>query len=183
MRNEETFAGAKQLRTVAKMWYRADHEAAKAACALVAGYPAGLLQARGVSPDAIASGKVRGEDRVVAWANERGDLLASGEDLHADRARAVLLTPGGTYRCTLAFAPDTPAGWFVAPLYRSEHRRPHQWGERRPARVNARSGSPAVCAAWQGHDGRTLTTPSWQASCGGASRTVARVASPARPPR
>jgi hypothetical protein len=113
MPNEATFAGAQRLRRVAKMWYRADGAAANAGCALVAGYPAGLLRARGVSAGAISSGKVRGGDRVVAWANAWGDLLEPGEDLRADRARAVLLTSGGTYRCTLAFAPDTPAGGFV----------------------------------------------------------------------
>lgn len=56
----------RQLRRVTKMWYRADHGTANAGCALIAGYPAGLLKARGVSPDAIASGKVRGGDLVVA---------------------------------------------------------------------------------------------------------------------
>ncbi len=106
-------AGPKRLRTVAKMWYRADHAAANAGCPLLAGYPAGLLKARGVSPGAIAGGKVRGGGLVVAWANAWGYLLEPGEDLRADRARAVLLTPGGTYRCILEFAPDTPEGWFV----------------------------------------------------------------------
>ncbi len=110
---------AKRLRTVTKMWYRADHAAANAGYALVAGYPAGLLRACGVSAGAIGSGKVRGGDLVVAWANAWGYLLESGEDLHADRARAVLLMPGGTYRCTLAFAPDTPASWFVPPMYQT----------------------------------------------------------------
>ncbi len=123
MPNEETFAGAKRLRRVAKMWYRADHAAANAGCALIAGYPAGLLQARGVSPGAISSGKVSGGDLVVAWANEWGYLLEPGEDIHADRARAVLLAPGGSYRCTLEFAPDTPAEWFVPPMYRTDNPR------------------------------------------------------------
>jgi hypothetical protein len=95
MRNEAGFAGAKQLRKVAKMWYRADHATANAGCALVAGYPAGLLKARGVSLGAISSGTVRGGDLVVAWANDWGYLLEPGEDLRADRARAVLLVPGG----------------------------------------------------------------------------------------
>ncbi len=115
----ERTAGAKQLRKVTKMWYRADHEAANAGCALVAGYPAGLLKARGVSPGAIAGGKVRGGDLVVAWANAWGYLLEPDEDIHADRARAVLLVPGGSYRCTLEFAPDTPEGWFVPPMYQT----------------------------------------------------------------
>ncbi len=113
----------RQLRTVAKMWYRADHVAANAGCALIAGYPAGLLKACGVSPGAIASGKASGGDLVVAWANEWGYLLEPGEDLQADRARAVLLTPGGSYRCTLEFAPDTLANWFVPPMYRVAERR------------------------------------------------------------
>jgi len=112
-----------QLRKVEKMWYRADHAAANAGCALVAGYPAGLLKACGVSPGAIASGKARGGPLVVAWANAWGYLLEPGEDLHADRARAVLLTPGGSYRCILEFAPDTLANWFVPPLYRGDDRR------------------------------------------------------------
>jgi len=111
--------GAKRLRTVEKMWYRADHAAANAGCALVAGYPAGPLQARGVSAGAVSRGKVRGGDLVVAWASEWGDLLEPDEDIHADRARAVLLVPGGSYRCTLEFAPDTPEGWFVPPLYQT----------------------------------------------------------------
>lgn len=98
----------KQLRKVAKMWYRADHEAANAGCALIAGYPAGLLKARRVSAGAIASGKAQGGDLVVAWANEWGCPLEPGEDLRADRARAVLLTAGASYRCVLEFAPDTP---------------------------------------------------------------------------
>jgi len=119
MPNEATFAGAKRLRKVAKMWYRADHAAANAGCALVAGYPAGLLKAHRVSFGAISSGKVRGGELVVAWANEWGYLLEPGEDLRADRVRAVLLMPGGTYRCTLEFAPDTPDGWFVPPMYRT----------------------------------------------------------------
>ncbi len=119
MLNEATSAGAKRLRKVAKMWYRADHAAANAGCALVAGYPAGLLKARGVSAGAIASGKVRGGDLVVAWANEWGYLLEPGEDLHSARARVVLLTPGGSYRCTLEFMPDTLEGWFVPPMYQT----------------------------------------------------------------
>ncbi len=99
-----------QLRKVEKMWYRADHAAANAGCALVAGYPAGLLKACGVSPGAIASGKARGGPLVVAWANAWGYLLEPGEDLHA-------------YRCILEFAPDTLANWFVPPLYRGDDRR------------------------------------------------------------
>ncbi len=110
----------RQLRTVERMWYRADHAAANAGCALVAGYPAGLLKACGVSPGAIASGRASGGELVVAWANEWGYLLEPGEDLRADRARAVLLTPGGSYRCTLKFMPDTPEGWFVPPMYRTD---------------------------------------------------------------
>jgi len=110
---------AKQLRTVAKMWYRADHAAANAGCALIAGYPAGLLKARKVSAGAIASGKVSGGELVVAWANDWGYLLEPGEDLRADRARAVLLVPGGSYRCILEFMPDTPASWFVPPMYQT----------------------------------------------------------------
>ncbi len=113
----------RQLRTVTKMWYRADHAAANAGCALVAGYPAGLLKARGVSPGAIASGKASGGEFVVAWANEWGYLLEPGEDLRADRARAVLLTPGGTYRCVLEFAPDDADGWFVPPMYQTDNPR------------------------------------------------------------
>ena len=105
------------------MWYRADHEAANAGCALIAGYPAGLLRARGVSAGAISRGTISGGDLVVAWANEWGYLLELDEDLHADRARAVLLTPGGSYLCTLEFAPDTPDGWFVPPMYRTGGRR------------------------------------------------------------
>ncbi len=116
-------AGMKRLRKVAKMWYRADHAAANAGCALVTGYPAGLLRARGVSAGAISGGKVSGGDLVIAWANEWGYLLEPGEDLHAARARAVLLTPGGSYRCTLAFAPDTPEGWFVPPMYQIDNAR------------------------------------------------------------
>ncbi len=112
-----------QLRKVEKMWYRADHAAANAGCVLVAGYPAGLLKACGVSPGAIASGKASGGEFVVAWANEWGYLLEPGEDLRADRARAVLLTPGASYRCTLEFAPDDAAGWFVPPMYQSDGRR------------------------------------------------------------
>ncbi len=111
--------GAKRLRTVVKMWYRADHAAVNAGCALIAGYPAGLLKARGVSAGAIASGKVSGGDLVVAWANEWGYLVEPGEDLRADRARAVQLMPGGSYRCTLKFAPDTPEGWFIPPMYQT----------------------------------------------------------------
>ncbi len=57
------------------------------------------------------------------WANAWGYLLEPGEDIHADRARAVLLTPGGSYRCTLEFAPDTPDGWFVPPMYRTANAR------------------------------------------------------------
>jgi len=71
---------AKRLRTVARMWYRPDHAAANAGYALVAGYPAGLLRARGVAAGAITSGKVQGGDLVVAWANEWGYLLEPGED-------------------------------------------------------------------------------------------------------
>ncbi len=71
------------------MWYRADHVAANAECPLIAGYPAGLLQARGVSAGAIARGTVSGGDRVVAWANEWGYLLEPGEDLRAARARGA----------------------------------------------------------------------------------------------
>ncbi len=113
----------RQLRTVARMWYRADHAAVNAGCALVAGYPAGLLKTHQVSVGAISSGKVRGGELVVAWANAWGYLLEPGEDIHADRAQAVLLMPGGTYRCVLEFAPDSPAGWFVPPMYRSDSRR------------------------------------------------------------
>ncbi len=51
----------RQLRRVTKLWYRADHATANAGCALIAGYPAGLLTACGVSPIVIASGKVSGE--------------------------------------------------------------------------------------------------------------------------
>ncbi len=115
--------GAKRLRKVVKMWYRADGAAANAGCALVAGYPAGLLKARGVSAGAISRGTANGGELVVAWANEWGYLLEPGEDLRADRARAVLLTPGASYRCTLEFAPDTPEEWFVPPMYRTENRR------------------------------------------------------------
>ncbi len=113
----------RQLRKVEKMWYRADHAAANAGCALVAGYPAGLLKACGVSPGAISRGTISGGDLVVAWANAWGYLLEPGEDLRADRARAVLLTPGGSYRCTLEFAPDDAEGWFVPPMYRTDGRR------------------------------------------------------------
>ncbi len=116
-------SGAKQLRTVTKMWYRADYAAANAGYALVAGYPAGLLRACGVSAGALGSGKADGGALVVAWANEWGYLLEPGEDLHAERARAVLLTPGGSYRCVLEFAPDTPEAWFVPPMYRGDDRR------------------------------------------------------------
>ncbi len=123
MPNEAALAKAKQLRKVVKMWYRADGAAANAGCALIAGYPAGLLKACGVSASAIASGKVRGGELVVAWANAWGYLLEPGEDIHADRARVVLLTPGGSYRCTLEFAPDDAAGWFVPPMYRTGGRR------------------------------------------------------------
>jgi len=119
MPTSEGTSGAKQLRKVVKMWYRADGAAANAGCALVAGYPAGLLKARGVSAGAIGGGKVSGGDLVVAWANEWGYLLEPGEDLRADRARAVLLTPGASYRYTLEFVPDTPAGWFVPPMYQT----------------------------------------------------------------
>lgn len=105
------------------MWYRADHAVVNVGYVLVAGYPAGLLKACGVSAGAIASGKVRGGDLVVAWANEWGYLLEPGEDLRADRARAVLLTPGGTYRCTLEFALDTVEGWFVPPMYQTDNPR------------------------------------------------------------
>lgn len=120
---EEYAARTKRLRTVAKMWYRPDHEAANAGCALVAGYPAGLLRACGVAAGAIRNGKVQGGDLVVAWANEWGYLLEPGEDLQADRARAVLLTPGGSYRCVLEFAPDTPEAWFVPPMYQTDNLR------------------------------------------------------------
>ncbi len=113
-------ASAKQLRKAAKMWYRADGAAANAGCPLIAGYPAGLLRARGVSAGAISSGKAQGGEIVVAWANAWGYLLEPDEDLRADRARAVLLTPGGSYRCTLEFAPDTPEGWFVPPMYQTD---------------------------------------------------------------
>jgi len=82
--------------------------------------PAGLPSACGVSAGAIASGKARGGDLVVAWANAWGYPLEPGKDLRADRARAVLLTPGGSYRCTLKFMPDTPEGWFVPPMYRTD---------------------------------------------------------------
>ncbi len=112
----------RQLRTVAKMWYRADHAAANAGCALIAGYPAGLLRPHRVSAGAIASGKAQGGDLVVTWANDWGYLLEPGENLHADRARAVLLTPGGSYRCVLEFAPDTPEAWFVPPMYQRDDR-------------------------------------------------------------
>jgi hypothetical protein len=81
--------GAKQLRKVVKMWYRADDAAANAGCALVAGYPAGLLKARGVLPGAISGGKASGGDLVVAWANAWGYLLEPGEDINADRARGA----------------------------------------------------------------------------------------------
>ena len=60
----------RQLRTVAKMWYRADGAAANAGCALLAGYPAGLLKARGVSAGVISRGTASGGELVVAWANE-----------------------------------------------------------------------------------------------------------------
>jgi len=113
----------RQLRTVAKMWYRADHVAANAGCALLAGYPAGLLKACGVSAGAISRSTVSGGDLVVAWANEWGYLLEPNEDIHADRACAVLLTPGGSYRCTLEFVPDTPDGWFVPPMYQTDNPR------------------------------------------------------------
>ncbi len=86
----------RQLRKVEKLWYRADHAAANAGCALVAGYPAGLLKACGVSAGAIASGTASGGDLVVAWANEWGYLLEPGEDIHADRARPAN-TSGDTY--------------------------------------------------------------------------------------
>jgi len=120
---EEGPDGAKRLRRVAKMWYRADGAAANAGCPLIAGYPAGLLKARGVSAGAISRGTASGGDLVVAWANEWGYLLEPGEDILVARARAVLLTPGGTYRCTLEFAPDDAAGWFVPPMYQSDGRR------------------------------------------------------------
>jgi len=110
----------RQLRRVTKMWYRADHATVNVGCALIAGYPAGLLKARGVSAGAIARGTASGGDLVVAWANAWGYLLEPGEDLRADRARAVLLTRGGTYCCTLEFAPDTPEGWFVPPMYQTD---------------------------------------------------------------
>jgi len=47
----------------------------------------------------VPGGKVSGGDLIVAWANEWGYLLEPSEDIRADRARAVLLTPGGSYRC------------------------------------------------------------------------------------
>jgi len=119
----EDTTGTKQLRKVTTMWYRADHAAANAGCALVAGYPAGLLRACGVSAGALGSGKADGGALVVAWANEWGYLLEPGEDLHAERVRAVLPTPGGSYRCVLEFAPDTLANWFVPPMYRVAERR------------------------------------------------------------
>ncbi len=119
---EEYLVGAKRLRSVARMWYRADHAAANAGCALVAGYPAGLLRACGVSAGALGSGKADGGALVVAWANDWGYLLEPGEDFHADRAWAVLLTPGGSYRCVLEFAPNTPDGWFVPPMYQGDDR-------------------------------------------------------------
>jgi len=120
MTTGEGTSGAKRLRRVARMWYRADHAAANAGCALVAGYPAGLLRARGVAAGAISGGRVSGGVLVVAWANEWGYLLEPGEDLRADHARAVLLTPGASYRCVLEFAPDTPDAWFVPPMYRTD---------------------------------------------------------------
>jgi len=123
MTTGEDTAGAKQLRKVAKMWYRADGEAANAGCALIAGYPAGLLKARGVSAGAISRGTISGGELVVAWANVWGYLLEPGEDLRADRACAVLLTPGASYRCVLEFAPDTPDGWFIPPMYRTDNPR------------------------------------------------------------
>ncbi len=122
MTGEDT-AGAKQLRKVAKMWYRADGAAANAGCPLLAGYPAGLLKACGVSAGAIGRGTASGGDLVVAWANDWGYLLEPGEDIRADRARAVLPVPGGTYRCTLEFVPDDAEGWFVPPMYRTDGRR------------------------------------------------------------
>ncbi len=70
MTTGEDTAGAKQLRTVAKLWYRADHAAANAGCALLAGYPAGLLKACGVSAGAIGGGTASGGELVVAWANQ-----------------------------------------------------------------------------------------------------------------
>ena len=109
----------RQLRKVEKLWYRADGAAANAGCPLVAGYPAGLLRARGVSAGAISGGRASGGELVVAWANAWGYLLEPNEDIHADRARAVLLAPGGSYRCVLEFAPDDADGWFVPPMYRT----------------------------------------------------------------
>ncbi len=109
----------KHLRKVAKMWYCPDHEAVNAGCPLVAGYPAGLLKHRGLAAGAISSGKAEGGRLVVAWANEYGYLLEPGEDIHAARARALLLTPGGTYRCTLEFLPDIPEHWFVPLMYQA----------------------------------------------------------------
>ncbi len=123
MTSAEASSGAKRLRSVARMWYRPDHAAANAGCALIAGYPAGLLRARGVSAGAISRGTISGGELVVAWANEWGYLLEPGEDILVARARAVLLVPGGSYRCVLEFAPDTPAGWFVPPMYRTSSRR------------------------------------------------------------
>ena len=54
------------------MWYRADHATVNVECALIAGYPAGLLKACGVSAGAISGGRLSGGDLVVAWANEWG---------------------------------------------------------------------------------------------------------------
>ncbi len=114
----------KQLRKVAKMWYRPDHEVANAGYPLVAGYPAGLLRHRGLTASAITSGTAQGGRLVVEWANEYGYFLEPGEDIHADRVRALLLTPGGTYRCTLEFLPDAPEHWFVPLMYRAVGARP-----------------------------------------------------------
>jgi hypothetical protein len=73
---EET-SGAKRLRKVARMWYRVDHAAANVGCIPIAGYPAGLLQTRGVSAGKSSGGKVQGGELVVAWANEWGSNLAA----------------------------------------------------------------------------------------------------------
>jgi len=110
----ENTNGAKRLRKVAKMWYRADGAAANAGCPLIAGYPAGLLRARGVSAGAISSGKAQGGPLVVAWANAWGDLLAPGEDLAAARAlhpdRAAVPCPA------LPSSTETPPARVTLPL-------------------------------------------------------------------
>ncbi len=94
-------AGTKQLRTVEKMWYRADHTTANAGCALIAGCPAGLLKARGVSAGAISSGKISGGDLVVAWANEWGRPLRAPKAVTGPVA-LVYCRP-----CRSALAPTT----------------------------------------------------------------------------